>query len=908
MTQNANNTNNQVKHKNSPCWHAKSKEDVLKELNVKLSTGLSTQDAKKRKSHYGNNEIEGKKKENIILRFFAQFKDFMIIILILAALVSFFASYLQGHADLVDPAIIFAIIILNALLGVIQEAKAEKSLEALKKMSAPNALVLRDGKETYIPSKNLVPGDIIFLETGNYVPADCRLLSSVNLKIDESSLTGESHPVEKDSDIVLKKDTIIGDRTNLANATGIITYGRGIGVVTSIGMNTEVGLIAKMILEDDVPLTPLQKKLEQTGKILGIAALCICVVIFAIGIIQGRPAFDMFMTSVSLAVAAIPEGLPAIVTIMLSLGVQRMAKKNAVIRRLPAVETLGSATVICSDKTGTLTQNKMTVTKISSCKNEESLNSSMSNATLFLASLCNDAKLQEKKSGIEAIGEPTETALILAANKCGIIKSKNELDYPRVFEIPFDSARKMMTTVHKFRHNASPLFLDSDYSHISITKGAPDILLENCKYYYQDGSIIPFTQDTKQSVMKHNNAMTKDALRVIAVAFSPKKSFQVPQKLTQGYMNELENNLVFVGLIGMIDPPRPEVKASVLTCKKAGIKPVMITGDHISTACAIGKSLDIISSNKEAISGQDLNKMTDVELGNKIDRYGVFARVSPEHKVRIVKAFQAKGNIVAMTGDGVNDAPALKSADIGCAMGITGTDVAKNAADMILTDDNFATIVSAVSEGRGIYDNIKKSIHFLLSSNIGEIMTILVAILFGMPSPLVAVQLLWVNLVTDSLPAISLGVEPPDKDIMKRNPISPSKSMFSDGLSVKIILEGLMIGSLALIAYILGSRTLCESNLTLGRTMCFAVLSLSQLFHAFNMRSEHSLFEIGLFSNMKLLLSFFVCTLLQIVVISNATLAKVFKVTPLTIPQWSFVFALAFAPIFIIELQKHITK
>ncbi|SFR68970.1 calcium-translocating P-type ATPase, PMCA-type [Anaeromicropila populeti] len=898
-------TNPHFKNRDSVPYHSLSKEETLQHLNSSASGGLTSAEAQKRLKTYGPNQLECAQKKSLLLRFFSQFTDFMIIILIAAAVISFVVSLLEGHADYVDPSIIFAIILLNAILGVLQEAKAEKSLEALKKMSAPNAFVLREGRQFSIPSKDLVPGDIIFLETGYFVPADARLLDSANLKIDESSLTGESHPVEKNCDCILAADTMLGDRNNLVPATGIVTYGRGKAVVTATGMNTEVGNIAKMILEDVTPDTPLQKRLAQTGKILGIAALFICIIIFILGTTQGRPVFDMFMTSVSLAVAAIPEGLPAIVTIMLSLGVQRMVKKNAVIRKLPAVETLGSATVICSDKTGTLTQNRMTVTALSSSTQFETPNSDFATFLLSLATLCNDSVVQIKDKKLSVMGEPTETALAMAAYDLGINKTKLDLTSKRIFEIPFDSTRKRMTTVHKNPYLTSYLSLEETMDCISITKGAPDILINKCSYYCENGTIKKLTSTIIHTITQLNLTMTQDALRVIAIAFKPLK---VSAGTPKNWGNDLESSLVFVGLVGMIDPPRPEVKDAVFTCKRAGIKPVMITGDHISTACAIGKELHIISNNSQAISGQELNSMSDEELKNTIHKFGVFARVSPEHKVRIVKAFQNNGEIVAMTGDGVNDAPALKCADIGCAMGITGTDVAKNAADMILTDDNFATIVSAVSEGRGIYDNIRKSIHFLLSSNIGEIITIFIAILFGLQAPLVAVQLLWVNLVTDSLPAISLGMEPVEKDIMKRKPISPSKGIFSDGLFLKIIIEGMLIGSLSLLAYVTGIAVLSERSLSLGRTMCFSVLSLSQLFHSFNMRSEHSLFTIGLFSNKQLLFSFLLGTALQISVVTCLPLAAIFKVIPLTIQQWFIVFALSSLPVLLVEFQKKVIK
>lgn len=857
--------------------------ETLQALNVSTKTGLAEAEAKKRLTKFGRNEIESQKGPSLLKRFFAQFSDFMIIVLIFAAVISFGVSLLKGEADFVDPIIIFAIIILNAVLGVVQEAKAERSLEALKKMAAPNALVLRDGKQKSIPSAELVPGDVIFLETGHYVPADARLISATNLKVDESSLTGESHPAEKEADCVLKEHTMLGDRRNMVPSSGIVTFGRGIAVVVATGMHTEVGNIARLIMQDDTPETPLQKKLAKTGKVLGIAALVICIIIFLLGTLQGRAVFDMFMTSVSLAVAAIPEGLPAIVTIMLSLGVQRMAKKNSIIRKLPAVETLGSATFICSDKTGTLTQNIMTVTELASYQGTESEKKAFSIKLLEYACLCNDATLQEDTN--EAIGEPTEKALILAGARNHISKKKLEQSMPRVREIPFDSSRKLMTTVHKL----------SDGKYLVITKGAYDVLVRHCKSVERNGLACALTHTELSRFDRINLGMTEKALRVLAVSYKI-----VDRSINYITDDALESDLTLLGLLGMIDPPREEVKAAVATCKQAGITPVMITGDHVSTACAIAKTLGILEPGHEltgAVSGEQLNRMTDRELEQKIYQFRVFARVSPMHKVRIVKALQKRGEVVAMTGDGVNDAPALKAADIGCAMGLSGTDVAKNAADMVLADDNFATIVSAVKEGRGIYDNIRKSIHFLLSSNIGEIMTIFVAILFGLPAPLVAVQLLWVNLVTDSLPAIALGVEPAPDDIMMKKPVSPKKGMFADGLIFKILFEGAMIGSLALIAYLLG-----------GRTMAFAVLSLSQLFHAFNMRSEHSLFKVGVFSNPKMIISFIICTIMQVGVISIPALQVIFKVEAMDASQWLTTFGLSIVPIIVVELQKLVSK
>ncbi len=890
-------------------WHSLSIEETIKNLNVSIDQGLTTKEVKTRQLTYGKNLLTTKKGKSLLMKFFAQFADFMIIILIFAAIVSFIVSYIEGAPDYVDPIIILLIICLNATLGVLQESKAEKALEALKKMSAPTAHVLRDGKVSIVDSQELVPGDIILLETGCYVPADARLITSVNLKVEEASLTGESHPVDKVAETKLKTEAHIGDRINMVMSTSTVTYGRGLAVVTETGMNTQVGHIANLIMEDETPMTPLQKRLASTGKVLGIAAILICVAIFIMGLIKRIPIFDMFMTSVSLAVAAIPEGLPAIVTIMLSLGVQRMAKKNAVIRKLPAVETLGSATVICSDKTGTLTQNVMTVTQICSINGQEKMDSEFGSFLLSHAALCNDAILEIEKNNVTVNGEPTEKALVLAAYHFGSNKLELDKAYHRVYEIPFDSARKLMTTVHS----------SDDNTNRSITKGAFDFMINRCTQYYRNGKQYPFTSKEKSRLNVLNNEMTQKALRVIAVAYK-----NLPRSGNKLSPSELENDLTFVGLIGMIDPPREEVKEAVYLCRQAGIKPVMITGDHILTAKAIAKELGILTDRDEAITGETLSRMSNEDLAAKITKYSVFARVSPEHKVRIVKAFQSQGEVVAMTGDGVNDAPALKAADIGCAMGITGTDVAKNAADMILTDDNFATIVSAVKEGRGIYDNIKKAVHFLLSSNIGEILTIFVAILLGLPTPLVAVQLLWVNLVTDSLPAISLGVEPAAKDIMLKKPVSPSKGMFADGLAIKIIIEGCMIGCLALLAFIIGYHyydiptfealmhkgAQNSSNFIpwVGRTMAFAVLSLSQLFHSFNMRSEHSLSEIGLFGNRKLVLSFCICAFLQIAVITIPILSRVFEVVPLNLRQWAITLCLSFAPIIFVELQKKVNS
>lgn len=846
-------------------------EAVIKEMGSSLH-GLSNQEAAKRLSKYGANELRTAKKSSLIKRFFAQLTDFMIIILLIAAAISFTVSVMQGEADYVDPIIILIIVLLNAVLGVVQEAKAEHSLDALKKLSAPHAIVLRNGSRKQVEASTLVPGDFIFLEAGFFVPADARLLSASGLKVDESSLTGESIAVEKKSDLRFPENTPLGDRINMVFSSGIVTAGHGTALVTATGMNTEVGHIATMILSDETPETPLQKRLKTTGKILGIAALSICLLLFILGVTQGIPIFSMFMTSVSLAVASIPESLPAVVTIMLSLGVQRMAKKKAIIRKLPAVETLGSATYICSDKTGTLTKNCMTVTKTATFQTPNGIP-----PLPLLALLCSNVDINDSSGKAKVNGEATEKALAEYALSLGI-KSKDCEAYPRVYEIPFDSAKKCMTTIHRM----------PDLQHyLVITKGAFDVLLNQCN----------ITALQEKTYRNSHDAMTEEALRVLAVAYRI-----VPKDIDYRKCS-LGSNLTMLGLFGMIDPPRPEARQAVETCRQAGITPVMITGDHKITACAIGKKLGILTKGARAMTGTELDTLSDSQLSACIHEYRVFARVSPQHKVRIVKALQQKGEVVAMTGDGVNDAPALKAADIGCAMGRSGTDVAKNASDMILMDDNFATIVSAVWEGRGIYENIRKSIHFLLSCNIGEIITIFMAVLFRLPSPLAAVQLLWVNLITDSLPAIALGVEPPEPDIMKRPPISPKAGMFSGGLLGSIILEGMMIGSLSLLAYLLGIYYVGNAS-----TMAFAVLSFSQLFHAFNMRSRFSLFRIGIFSNKKMILSFLICTALQISVITHPFLQTIFKVTALSKIQWSIVALCSIAPVFFMELQKLLAK
>jgi len=870
--------------------------DVLGFFGVDANKGLTVEQTESLRSEYGLNKIPEKKGANILIRYLMQFNDFMIIVLLAAAAVSFFISLAAGHRDFIDSIIILAIVMINALLGLIQESKAEKSVEALKKLTAPITKVMRSSEAINIPAEELVPGDILLLETGEIVPADARLVQSMNLKAEESALTGESVPIEKEAGYIAVENAPLGDRRNMLFSGSSITYGRGIAVVTSIGFETEVGKIAHNIMTGTSPDTPLKKKLASTGKMLGVGALFICLAVFLLGVFRNHDIFEMFMTSVSLAVAAIPEGLPAIVTIMLAMGVQRMSRKNAIVRKLPAVEALGSATVICSDKTGTLTQNKMTVVEVMDFSGSIDKNMPEKQAAkrtiLEYSTLCNDTIVNMTGSANQLIGDPTETALVAAAFENGIIKSDSESRMPRVFEIPFDSERKLMTTIHR----------KSDNKYLAITKGAPDFLLANCLQYQDGENKFLMNERIKRNILIQNEKMANRSLRVLAVAY--KELDSMPFDTSAG---KIESGLTFVGLMGMIDPPRPEVKEAVMLCKTAGIKPVMITGDHIITAKAIAEELGIISVHDKAISGSELDAMSEGELVDNISKYSVFARVSPEHKVRIVKAFQSKGEVVAMTGDGVNDAPALKGADIGCAMGITGTDVAKGSSDMILIDDNFNTIVEAVKEGRGIYTNIRKASQFLLSSNIGEIMVMITALLLGFSPPLLAIHLLWVNLVTDSLPAIALGLDPVDSDVMESPPVKKHSSLFSGGLWQKIGTQGIMIGLLSLIAFGIGAVYYNQDgSYIIGRTMAFAVLGISQLVHAFNMRSKGSIFLVNLWSNKYLIYAFFAGVILQTLVIMHPVLSAVFRVQPLTAVQWLIVAMLCILPIAIVELEKYV--
>lgn len=869
-------------------WYTLSTKEVEEQMQTNIEFGLNEKQVEDKQNKFGLNKLEEKKRESIVIKFIKQFNDFMIIILIIASIISAVVARLEGSNDYFDSIIIIAIVVFNAIMGLVQEAKAEKSLEALKKMTAPTCRVKRNGKISTIKSEQIVPGDIVLLEAGNYVPADCRLISSSNLKIEESSLTGETVPVLKEANSILKEKTALGDMVNMAFSTTIVVNGHGEAIVTDIGMNTKVGKIAKMIITNEAPETPIQKKLGEVGKSLGIACLGICLLIFVIGLLKKIEPIEMFMTSVGLAVAAIPEGLPAIVTIMLSIGVTKMAKKNSIIRKLPAVETLGSSSVICSDKTGTLTQNKMQVTKIANI-NGETNDKEYIKWLMGMATMCTDVEISKENGKMELTGEPTEKAIVSKALDEG--QNKNELYnvMKRVKDIPFDSSRKMMTTIHKMPNG-----------YRVITKGAPDVLLKRCNKVYDNGNVTTLDYSKTKLIENQNNKMADEALRVLAIAY-----LDIPNLPSKIDTETVEKNLIFIGLIGMIDPPREGVKEAVATCKKAGIKTVMITGDHIITAKAIAKDLGILRGSDLAVTGEELDKIPQSILQKNIMNYSVFARVTPEHKVRIVKAYQSTGAVVAMTGDGVNDAPALKNADIGIAMGKNGTDVAKNAADMVLTDDNFVTIVEAVKQGRNIFDNIKKAVHFLIATNIGEIVTIFLGLVLGLKSPLLAIQLLWINLVTDSLPAIALGLEKPEADIMDKKPRDSRKGIFADGLWQRIITEGTMLGILTLVAFSVGNYLY---DIEVGRTMAFVSLGLLELVHSFNIKSEESIFKVGLFENKYLLGAFILGALLQIVVVVIPSVAEVFKLVPLTQVQWMYTFGISILPLVIMEIQKAFNK
>ena len=851
-------------------WHDKSLGETLSQLGTHRHRGLSDGEAKTRLDRYGPNELKGKPPRSLALRLLDQLKDPMILVLLAAAGLSFLSS---GGADWLDGAIILLIVVVNAAISISQENSAQEALEALQRMSAPKARVIRGGTESSLPASQLVPGDLIRLEAGDLVPADARLLESAGLKADEAAMTGESLPVEKQAGEALPSDTPLADRRNMVIGSTVITAGRATAVVTATGMDSEVGRVAGLLLEQEDSDTPLQRRMGEISKTLSFLCLCVCAVMFGVGLLQRRAMLDMFMTAVSLAVAAIPEGLPAIVTIVLALGVQRMAARGAIVKKLPAVETLGCAGVICSDKTGTLTQNKMTVRRL------WTLPGGKEDPLLTAAVLCCDATL--------SAGDPTEIALVEAAARAGLDKAGLDHAFPRRGEVPFDSDRKLMSTVQPLPGGGFQV----------CVKGAPDVLLSRCD----------LSPTQKQAVLAANDAMAGQALRVLAVA--RRELSALPSSLSS---DTLEHHLTFLGLLGMMDPPREEVKAAVAQCRSAGIKPVMITGDHKLTAVAIAKELGICGPRDLAITGADLDFMPQELLERDVDQFAVYARVSPEHKTRIVNAWRKKGQVVAMTGDGVNDAPALKAAHIGCAMGITGTDVAKEAADMILTDDNFATIVSAVAEGRGIYANIKKAIHYLLSCNIGEILTIFLATLFNFHQmPLMPVQLLWLNLVTDSLPALALGVEPVEEGVMDQKPRPAEENLFSPAFSLRLTLQGAMVGLLTLGAYFLGEYVLSDPGeaYQAANTMAFATLTLCQLFHAFDVRSEsQSLFHIGVFSNPAMNKAFLVGLGLQLSVLCFPPFQAVFQTVPLNPLEWAVVLTLSVTPVVVCELAKALRR
>ncbi|MCO7174984.1 cation-translocating P-type ATPase [Sporolactobacillus kofuensis] len=875
-------------------WFSTDVDDVLNEQNVDRKRGLSDDQVRTRLEKYGENKLIGKPKKSLFALFFSQLNDMLIYVLLGAAVITLLIG------EYTDAIIILLVVLLNAIIGVFQEYKAEKAIEALQKMTTPHALVRRDGEVIEVDSKTIVPGDIIILDAGRYIPADLRLIESINLQIEESALTGESVPSEKNATALFNDPkTPLGDLANMAFMSTLVTYGRAEGVVVGTGMNTEIGKIAKGLDETKSEMTPLQKRLAELGKILGYLAIGICVVIFIVALIQKRDLFEMFLTSISLAVAAIPEGLPAIVAIVLALGVTRMSRIHAIVKRLPAVETLGSVNIICSDKTGTLTQNKMTVLHLYThgqkldVPSEGTATAEEHTAQLLIQTmvLCTDATLVDG----EGTGDPTEIALLELGEKFHSPKRELESGHERVAEKPFDSDRKLMSTLNKER----------DHYRVH-TKGAIDNLLEIATHALINGERVLLTEQLKTDYLRAAEKMSDQALRVLGAAYKDTDSVIDP--------DEMEKELTVLGLVGMIDPPRLEVKGAIRQAKQAGITPVMITGDHQHTAAAIAMELGMATSLKQTLSGSEIDAMSEAEFNKNIGNYRVFSRVSPEHKVKIVKAFQSHGNIVSMTGDGVNDAPSLKNADIGVAMGITGTDVSKGASDMILTDDNFTTIVAAIEEGRNIYNNIKKAVVFLLSCNLGEIVAILASVLFYWPVPLLPTQILWINLITDTFPAIALGVDPGDKDVMKRRPRNPKESFFAGGAAIRAIVGGLLIGILTLVAFYFGlnehgyqlwSESIPKQVLTYAETMAFVVLAVSQLFFSLSMRSaSHSIFKVGLFSNKYLIGAIILGVVLQFAVISIPFLASAFHVQMLTLRDWVIVILFALIPLVVNEFIK----
>ena len=870
-------------------------DEILQQFEVSAEKGLSKDEAKKRLEIHGPNRLETTKQKSTLQIFFDQFKGSMVMILFVAAIISGIIG-LQNGEGFLDTIVILAILVVNAIIGTVEEKKAQSSLEALKKMSAPHSKVLRDGEIIEIPSTEIVPGDIVILETGDIVPADMRLVEAVNLKIQESALTGESVPVEKSADILDAEDIPLGDRKNMAFSTCIVTYGRGKGIVVATGMSTEVGKIAHMLQHAEATETPMGKRLEQLGKILGYVALVICFIIFVVGVLYGKNRLEMFMMAVSLAVAAIPEGLQIVSTLVLSIGVQRLTKVNAIVRRLPSVESLGSVTVICSDKTGTLTLNKMTVVRGWTFDNEidfrhhnvSTKDDADKKLLLQCALLCTDAHLRMLPDGThENSGDPTETAIVDVALNFGINKNEEEGKYPRVAEVPFDSERKRMSTINRMENGKLRVHM----------KGGVDEVLSVTSHIFVHGDIRPITREDIAEIRTRNEMMAQGALRVLAVAY--KDIDDLPSKVTA---ETVENNFVFVGLLGMIDPPRPEVKDAVAKCKIAGIRPVMITGDHKITALAIAKEVGIYQEGDQAITGSELEKMSDDELYGHVKAYSVYARVVPAHKVRIVKGWQFHGDIVAMTGDGVNDAPALKQADVGVAMGMTGTEVAKDVSDVILTDDNFATIVNAVEEGRRIYDNILKTIQYLLSSNVGEVLLIFIASLLNLGNPLTPILILWINLVTDSLPALALSMDPAEEDIMKRKPRDPQKGFFTRGMVWRIGYQGTTIGLISLAAYLIGFK---DGGQSLGQTMAFAVLGFSQLVHVRNLHSNKiSCFKISPFRNKVLIGAILASAALMAFILLIPPVMNIFGTVAMNGVHWMYVLLLSLVPIIAVEGMK----
>ncbi len=917
-------------------WHALSIEQAIDQLDTSSKDGLTSAEAKQRIEQYGYNELEERPPATFWERLLNQLSDFVVLILLVAAVI----SALLG--DFIEAAAIMAIVTLNAIIGVVQESKAEEALAALKKMAAPEAHVVRDGERTTVPARELVPGDIVYLEAGSIIPADVRLIESVNLKIEEASLTGESVPVNKHAAQVIEPEAGLGDRRNCAFFGTTVTYGRGRGLVTSTGMQTQMGHIAEMIQSYEEEQTPLQRRLDQLGKQLGIGSLVICGLVFLVGItrpiLQGQTiTFELvkefFMIAVSLAIAAVPEGMPAVVTICLALGMREMVKRHALIRRLPAVETLGSATVICSDKTGTLTQNQMTVTRIWADGQEYTVTGrgyapdgkfeidgseiditahpTLQNA-LWGSVLCNDAELKKSdQNGQEdyiLIGDPTEGSLVVAAAKAGYLRDTMEQNFPRVGEIPFDSARKRMTTIHALKAEGPNPISGEDGEYVAVVKGAPDLVLEECTHIQTAEGPVPITDEQRQAVTDANRAMASQALRVLAVAYRPVD--EVPEEPKP---EDLEKDLTLIGLMGMIDPARPEVIPAVKKARGAGLRTVMVTGDYADTAAAIANEIGILRTGGRVISGQELEKTSDEELQGVIEDVDVFARVAPKHKVRIVEALRNRGHVAAMTGDGVNDAPALKRADIGVAMGITGTDVSKQTADMVLTDDNYVSIVSAIEQGRIIYSNIRKFVYFLLSCNMAEIAILFISTLFGWNPPLTAIQLLWLNLLSDGAPALALGLEKGDPDIMEHPPRPPQEPVINREMFAGVVIQTIAIAGTVLLAYWLGRDVYAgragEDPLATAQTMAFVTLVLAELFRAYTARSEHyPLLKLGIFSNkwMQYATGFSVVLLLLVVYVPF--LEPIFETVPLTLEEWLLVLPLTLLPSVVAEIHKYIAR